>query len=245
MARLHPSFPTRAPTSAGHYRERDVLRLLELGLPDRFDVFHNLPWSSMHQGRQVFGEVDLMVVAPQGHLLIIEIKAGDLQEQDGQLVKHYSGVGGGTAKDAMLQVRRTHAALMERIHRTELPRVFVSTLLVLPDHRIRSATLAYPRERIVDAGQMDQLCTLIQASFRSESVSAPERQRVLHFLANRYEVEPDVSTRIGQVQSLTTQLASGLATWVPKVTHQDGCYVVQATAGSGKDATSITIQRSN
>lgn len=243
MARLHPSFPLHAPTDAGHYRERDVLRLLELGLPDTFDVFHNLPWSSMHQGRQTFGEVDLLVAAPQGHLLIIEVKAGSLDEHQGQLTKHYGGVGGGTSKDPVLQVRRTHAALLNRMQRSDLPRVYVDTLLVLPDHHIRSATLAYPRERIVDAAQMDQLCSTVQRSFRAESVSPADRQRLLHFLANRYDVEPDVSTRIGQVQALTTQLSSGLATWVPKVSHPDGCTVIQATAGSGKTQLALSLLR--
>ena len=62
MARIHPSTPLHAPLTAGDYRERDVLRALGDGLPADFDVFHNLPWSSMHQGNQHFGEGDRRAV---------------------------------------------------------------------------------------------------------------------------------------------------------------------------------------
>jgi hypothetical protein len=47
MARIHPNFPLHQPASLGEYRERDVLDILAKGLPDSFDVFHNLNWSTV------------------------------------------------------------------------------------------------------------------------------------------------------------------------------------------------------
>jgi hypothetical protein len=64
MARIHPSTPLHNPLTAGDYRERDILNILGDGLPANFDVFHNLPWSSMHHGQQQFGELDLVVISP-------------------------------------------------------------------------------------------------------------------------------------------------------------------------------------
>ena len=78
MATLHPPLSPLHPTSAGGYRERDILGLLEQGLPAGFDVFHNVDWSSFYQGHQSFGELDAVVVAPSGHVMLLEVKAGDL-----------------------------------------------------------------------------------------------------------------------------------------------------------------------
>jgi hypothetical protein len=64
---------------------------------------------------------------------------------------------------------------------------------------------------------------------------------VLDFLANRFEVQPDVATHIGQVQQATTQLASGLATWVPRITHAEQLYQIEATAGSGKTQLALAL----
>ena len=62
MATLHPALLSIHPTSLGSYRERDVLAMLEQGLPEGFDVFHSIDWSVMHEGRQTFGEVDVVVM---------------------------------------------------------------------------------------------------------------------------------------------------------------------------------------
>ena len=69
MATLHPPLSSLHPSSAGAYRERDILNILEQGLPDGFDVFHNVDWAAMHGGIQGFGELDAVVVAPTGHLI--------------------------------------------------------------------------------------------------------------------------------------------------------------------------------
>ena len=75
MALLHPSAPLTPPTTRGLQREHDVLRLLEAGLPDSFDVFHSVDWSCIFDGRQLHGEIDVAVVAPNGHIVLLEIKA--------------------------------------------------------------------------------------------------------------------------------------------------------------------------
>ena len=48
--------------------------LLEAGLPDGFDVFHNVDWSSMRDDQQTSGELDAVLVAPSGHVMILEVK---------------------------------------------------------------------------------------------------------------------------------------------------------------------------
>ena len=239
MARIHPTTPLSGPLGAGDYRERDVLRMLASGLPDSFDVFHNLPWSSIHQGTQHFGELDLVVISPVGHILLVEVKAGAINEGTSALTKTYGGMGGD--KDIGHQVRRQHSTLMQRMRDGDVPLVNIDTLLVLPDHAVHSAVLAYPRERIVDAPEMDTLCQRVMRTFPNNSPSAEVRGQVVDFFSNRFHVVTDVSTNITQVQQITTSLASGLATWVPKVSHSGNLFVIQATAGSGKTQLALKL----
>lgn len=239
MARVHPSTPLSGPLGAGDYRERDVLRLLAAGLPDSFDVFHNLPWSSEHQGSQHFGEIDLVVISHHGHILLIEVKAGSIQEGPNSLTKTYGGSGG--AKDIGHQVRRQHGSLKKRMKDGAIPQVSIETMLVLPDHVVKSEVLAYPRERIVDATEMDSLCQLVIRTFPNDFPSAQVREKVVDFFANRFQVVTDVSSSISQVQQLSTSLASGLATWVPKISHKSNEFVIQGTAGSGKTQLALKL----
>ena len=238
MARIHPSFPLHAPATLGGYRERDILRLLEQGLDDRFDVFHNVPWSGMQGDQQSFGEYDFVIVSPGGQLLILEIKSGDVIESDVGLTKQYGRQG---PKDIGHQMRRMHSSLLQRIDNGDLPQVHVGAMLVLPDYFSQGSSVGYPPDRMVDASQIDQLCQRISASFPVHALPEDQRQRVLDFLANRFEVRPDVATHIGQVQQATTQLASGLATWVPRITHAEQLYQIEATAGSGKTQLALAL----
>ena len=238
MAQIHPSFPLHAPASLGGYRERDILKMLEKGLDDRFDVFHNVPWSGMQGEQQSFGEYDFVIVSPGGQLLILEIKSGDVIESDVGLTKQYGRQG---PKDIGHQMRRMHSSLLQRIDNGDLPQVHVGAMLVLPDYYSQGASVGYPPDRMVDASQIDQLCQRISASFPVHALPEDQRQRVLDFLANRFEVRPDVATHIGQVQQATTQLASGLATWVPRITHAEQLYQIEATAGSGKTQLALAL----
>lgn len=239
MARIHPSIPFQGPLGAGDYRERDVLRMLGDGLTDNFDVFHNLPWSSVHEGKQIFGELDLVVISPIGHVVLIEVKAGAVHEEAHGLSKSYGNLG--RSKDIGHQVRRQHSSLMDRMQKGDFPSVGVQTLLVLPDHTVHSAVLAYPRERIVDAPELDGLCQRILGMLPTTEPSSEARQKVVDFFASRFHVVTDVSTNIGQVQQASTLLASGLATWVPKISHSSNLFLIQATAGSGKTQLALKL----
>lgn len=240
MARIHPSLALHAPLGAGDYRERDILRLLQEGLPDSFDVFHNLHWSSLQGDGQSFGEFDFVVVSPGGQLLILEVKAGEVLTNEQGLHKDYGVLG---TKDVGHQMRRQHSGLLERIKQGDLPQVHVGTLLVLPDVQVLSQIVAYPPERVVDASQIDQLCARLQASLAAVALPDDQRQRVMAFLSNRFEVQPDVASHIGQVQQASTHLASGLATWVPRIRHAEQIYQMEATAGSGKTQLAMSLLR--
>jgi AAA domain/Nuclease-related domain len=240
MATLHPTCPA-AGFGAGYYRELDVLRSLEDGLPVGYDLFHNVDWSGSLEGRQQVGEIDIAVVSPMGHLLLIEVKSGALEEGEAGLSKRYANRN--EALDVGRQLRRHHSAILSRLSNDGLRQVRVGTLLVLPDHRVSSPSLAHPAERVVDASSYPELCQRVRELMPQDLLPSGVRERLLDFLSNRFAVLPDVSSRIGQVGRTSTALSSGLATWVPAIGHESGLFVVEATAGSGKTQLALALMR--
>ena len=243
MATLHPALSSIHPNSLGSYRERDVLAMLEQGLPDGFDVFHSVDWSTMYEGRQTFGEVDLVVMGPSGHVTLLEVKAGAVELSDTEFTKSYGGAAGRKDKNVGHQARRQHHGLTRGLEDAGLAAVRVAHFVVLPDQLVAQGTVAYPRERIIDAAQMDDLTGLVRGSFPATSLPAPTRAKVHDFLVNRFGLQPDPSTLIGQVQKASVALSDGLATWVPRISHAGGAFVVEATAGSGKTQLALALLR--
>ena len=89
MAKIHPDTHFSPLKGAGAYRERDVIDRLDLAFSKDFDIFHNLDWSAMKAGNQAFGELDVVMVSPQGHIVLLEVKAGSLIIEEGHLEKEY------------------------------------------------------------------------------------------------------------------------------------------------------------
>jgi hypothetical protein len=163
MAIIHPRIsPPLALQHGGYKLELKLLEMLRMGLPDNFDVFHGLTWSTVHSSVQKFGELDLTVVSPQGQILILEVKAGSVYTQNGLLLKDYRHE---KPKDIGHQIGRQHGALRKRLKQAQMDHVEVQSFLVMPDQILQSEGLAYPRERVIDATQMDQFCTLVKTSF--------------------------------------------------------------------------------
>src|SRR5208282_4284670 len=71
--------------------EISTLRRLAAGLPKDYSVFHGVHWTRLEHGYSVFGEIDFVVVGPQGQVVLIEQKSGSLEETPEGLVKRYQG----------------------------------------------------------------------------------------------------------------------------------------------------------
>ncbi len=240
MARLLPSLPLAYPGAAaltpGQWVERDVVLHLARQLPDGFALYHSVDFSFVDD-QQRYGEVDAVVLSPLGHLLLIEIKSGQMLSREQRLQKVY----GGRTVDVGQQARLQRNGLRQGLDAAGLQAVRLNHLLVLPDQRVEAGTVAYPRERIVDAGEMEELAQRVLNALPSQGDAQSVIDATHVFLSNHFRVAPDPAFHIGQVVEGTRRLADGLATWVPRIYPPNGLLVVDGTAGSGKTQLALAL----
>jgi hypothetical protein len=238
MARLFPSPTLDRPASLtpGQWVEHDVVQQLARQLPDGFSIYHSVDFSYVSD-QQRYGEVDAVVMSPLGHLLLIEIKSGHVLTREQRLEKNY----GSRTVDVSQQARLQRNGLRIGLEGAGLQAVRLNHLLVLPDQRIEAGTVAYPRERIVDAIEMGELAQRVLGALPAQGDAQSVRDSTHAFLSNHFRVAPDPSFQMGQLQEGTRRLAEGLATWVPRVKPPNGLLLVDSTAGSGKTQLALAL----
>ena len=95
MAHLHPSAPAHwrehQTASARERAELEVLQKLERGLSAAYTLFHSVDWSRPAGAREQHGEVDIVAVNQAGDVLLMEVKAGDLEFLPDGIVKSDCG----------------------------------------------------------------------------------------------------------------------------------------------------------
>lgn len=239
MATIHPDIDHILLNSTGAYRERDILEQLQNDLPVGFDVFHGVGFSSTHGDKQYYGEIDVLVLSPAGHLVALEVKAGEVSVSDQGLFKHYKS----GPKDIRQQVQQQRGTWLSILKKNGFEGVTLHHFLVLPDQMVAEGSATFPRERIIDSGQITDLGYLIQRSIPLEPCEASVRLKLMAFIESRFELIPDPSLRIGQSQRANRILAEGLATWVPRISHPSRAYQINATAGSGKTQLALSLLR--
>jgi thymidine kinase len=235
MAELHPELSR--PLTLAQYREHEMLRLLATVLPDGHHVYHGMQTSNLHEGEQRYGELDAVVVFPSGHLAILEVKAGEVDFSERGVFKRYGSDEKNIANQAHAQLR----GLIGGLRSEGLGKVHIAHFLLLPDFRVMTGGIGYPRERIIDASQLDQIPEILAGVNVDPPLSAVELGQLHNFLANRFAVVPDSACRQGHLRIATLRLSEGLATWVPRIQSQAGIYVVEATAGSGKTQLALAL----
>mgnify|MGYP001765640675 FL=1 len=238
MARFFPSLPSHVALGAGDHAELALLRTLEQGLSDAYSLFHSVDWSHGAGMAEQHGEIDIVVLNQQGDVLLIEVKTGSVDFLPTGLFKTYAG----QTKDVTAQIGLQYRVLRNRLTAASLS-VHVSHLLVLPDVRVNTETVQWPRERIIDSRDIDMVVTRISSLLPPGQPDADRSARVQAFFQNQFKVEIDVSALTGRLETASRRLASGLATWVPRLQTPAGVIRVRGTAGSGKTQLALRMLR--
>ena len=231
MAQVHPAGWRELSVTGAAQREIETLTLLAAALPDAYTIFHGVHWTNVEKGYSAYGEIDFILVAPSGRILLIEQKSGFLTETDEGLAKKYAGMD--KPKLVRNQIMRTVAALMQRFGK-DGEALSIDYLLYCPDYLVKRVELAgIDAARIVDARNKDQLPSLIQQILPLTEAGS-QHDRVLKFLGDVLQLLPDPSAMIGQAKTLVTRLSGGLASWARQLEFSPFRLRVIGTAGSGK-----------
>ncbi|EKU84335.1 hypothetical protein ABIB42_004110 [Massilia sp. UYP32] len=235
MATLSPHLLPPLRTDAGLYRELEVLERLRDHLPAGFEVFHSVTLHTLHHGRDRYGEIDIVVLAPNGNLLLMEVKAGDVVLRAGGIYKLY----GKRECDVARQTTVQRGAMQNRLQQAGIHPELISCL-VLPDYALGDGQVsAIPRERIIDAHGYDRMIGSV-CDWLAPTPREVDREALRRLLLNQFQVMPVLDVLRDQLQGTVRRLSDGLATWVPRVEAASGIVRVQATAGSGK--TQLALQ---
>lgn len=153
MAVVSPALANIRPASAGEHAELEQLRSLADGLSDDYHLFHQVDWSRAQPQGDLHGELDVVVVNQSGDVALLEIKAGPVALDASGVHKRYHGVQKDLAQQAAFQFKGIHHRL-----KAEGLDVRLLHLLVMPHQRVgQGGTVAYPRERIADADDCQDL----------------------------------------------------------------------------------------
>lgn len=230
MAHILPSGWNEVAVTGAALREIDTLRLLDRAFADLpYIIYHGVHWTQIEHGFSAYGDVDFILVAPSGRVLLIEQKAGFLKETPEGLVKSWQG----REKSVHSAIQRTVQALQARFGQAGHA-LDIDYLFYCPDYQVKQPLAAgvHP-DRIIDAGSKARLTATIRALLPLGEPSA-ELGRVQRFFGDILQLRPDPNTMIGRADQLVTRLSAGLATWARRLAFSPFRLHIIATAGSGK-----------
>ena len=202
-------------------------------LPAEFAVIRNVDIAD--RGRN--SELDTVVVTPTGVIVVLEVKAGSLQTNDfGQVIRDYGGV----QKDITHQLGRQGSIARSRL--SELSRrLTIRSFLVLPNGYLEGSGIGIDRTNLVDADRFHELCQIIQDCDRLTSSRDVSREAIIEFLQNRCVIRQSISSISETLDIRCRELASGLATWVPRIDSPLAVVEVKAPAGAGKTQLALAL----
>jgi hypothetical protein len=242
MAHIHPAGWREMSVTGAAAREIETLGYLEVALEDvPYSIYHGVHWTNVEHGFSAYGEIDFIIVAPNGRVLLIEQKSGFLTETPDGLVKSYQG----RAKNVRTQILHTIDGLVKRFgSEPGLSPLSIDYLLYCPDYHVRDPHLAGidPRH-IIDAAAKDRLADVIREVLPvgqrvddsdDSGDSAEQFEKVTRFLGDTLSLRPDPSAMIGNAAQMVTRLSGGLATWARRLDFSPYRLRVVGTAGSGK-----------
>lgn len=252
MAYIHPTGWREMSVTGSAAREIETLAYLEAALEDApYSIYHGVHWTNVEQGFSAYGQIDFIIVAPSGRMLLIEQKAGFLTETPEGLVKNVQG----QPRNIHSQILRTIDALSKRFGGSATassmlspssapsPALSIDYILYCPDYQVRDPHLAgIDAQHIVDADARDTLAPLIR---RLLPITEQDLQfeKVTRFLGDTLSLRPDPSAMIGNAARMVTRLSGGLATWARRLDFSPYRLRVIGTAGSGKTQLALAEYR--
>ena len=227
MAHIHPAGWREMSVTGAAAREIETLTLLEKRLSDTpYEIYHGVHWTNVEHGFSAYGDIDFIILAPNGRLLLIEQIAGFLNETRDGLVKNYQG------KPRRIRHQILHT--IEGFSRRYQGELSIDYLLYCPDYIVKDPVQAgIDPSHIIDATTKGRLGAKIR-EILPVTARTEEFDKVTRYLGDTLSLRPDPSSMIGCATQMVTRLSGGLATWARRLEFSPFRLRVVGTAGSGK-----------
>ena len=203
MAKVTPPLHTIKAMSPGQYTELGVLEQLARDLPETYELFHSVNWTQVQPTADRHGEIDIIVLNQSGDLALLEVKAGELKFTDQGMFKEY----GGNLRNVSKQVQWQFNGIQQRLRAAGLD-VRLMHFLVLPDASVatEAATIGFPRERLLDSSDCQNLAGMILSRLGSGQ-PGDLRGRVHAFLMDRLQSKVEVAALAGRLLPLASSFS--------------------------------------
>ena len=203
-------------------------------LPPEFSVIANVDIAD--KGRN--SELDTVVVTPTGVIVVLEVKAGDLEADDrGRIVRDYSD---GKQTDVAKQLGKQSAIARSRLASLG-KNLTIRSFLVLPTGHLEGEGIGIDRDRVIDCERFDDLCQIIRDCDRLIRAGDIPKEQIVQFLQNHCVVRQSLSSISDTLDVRSRELSSGLATWVPRIESPIAVVEVMAPAGAGKTQLALAL----
>ncbi len=235
MARLYPDDYLDTYSNEIYSSEFETLERLKAGLSDQYEIFHGVHWSNF-KGKAIYGEIDFLILHPNGRLLAIEQKNIELEFRRGDLIARY-----GTNQQEKIvtsQIVRNISNLRAKFSDT-YPHLAlqIDHILYLPTSNY-SAAVPMNVGRIVDSSEANSLPDIVREILESYTDSLPKNlaahEDIHRFLMSQLKLIPNVGVLSEQVKEVSFNLSRGLSEWVQRLEFDPFRLHIQGTAGSGK-----------
>ncbi len=242
MAKVIPDGWRELSATGAAANEFQTLGELASGLPGNYTIYHGVHWTRIEKNNfAIYGEIDFAIVGPTGKLLLIEKKAGILNETAEGLRKSYSE----KEKSVPFQMARNADKLHARLRQLcGADKTFVDSLLYCPHYTVKNpGSAGIDPSRIVDASKADRLISIILSILPNDGEVLAAKPKVHRFLGDLLEIVPDVHAVVGETGALYTRLSGGLSEWARKIEFEPFRLRLTGTAGSGKTQLAMAVYR--
>jgi archaellum biogenesis ATPase FlaH len=213
--------------------ERDSLRELQAQLPDDYTVIHSANWvTRAAQQTSAYGEVDFVIIAPNGQALLIEQKNGALSWDGGKPYKQY----GDRNCYPLTQVTRTRNNLLGCWQAVRAPFLTLHMMVYLPDFFVRRQVPTAINVEIIDSDNKDQLCERVKALLNSASRSRNQAEAsvVVDFFLSQFDYRLDVGAVLEKQASAYRWRQNQYSQVISQLSFQPYHLLVEGAAGTGK-----------
>ena len=224
-----------------HRGERDTLEWLADALPDDYWIFYSWEWQQNYRNVTQLGELDFVILAPNGRVAVIEQKNGALRQDDkGHWVKDYDSYKG---KNPLDQLRRSRINLEQLWRQSHSSRFQTLLILLLPDHRIDNVSdSGLDDDTVFHAGNIKSFPERIQNLLLDNPKDAPNDFDTKHeFFCRELEVSLDVGALMNRQKKFYKRMDTGLIRTLKQLQLNPYKLLIEGPAGCGKSQVSIDV----